>query len=54
MIEQCCGGDLTYLLLQINVICLLLALIGTAAIVKHPTWFADAPVIARSVAQGEP
>ena len=44
MIEQCCSGDLTYLLLQINVICLLLALIGTTAIVKHPAWFASAPM----------
>jgi hypothetical protein len=51
MIEQCCSGDLTYLLLQINVICLLLALIGTAAIVKHPAWFADAPVTAQPLAQ---
>jgi hypothetical protein len=46
MIEQCCSGDLTYLLLQINVICLLLALIGTAAIrrglpmrqLRHSHW----------------
>jgi hypothetical protein len=51
MIEQCCGGDLSYLLLQINVICLLLALIGTAAIVKHPTWLGDAPVTAQSLAE---
>ena len=42
MIEQCCRGDLTYLMLQINVICLLLAVIGTAVIVKHPDWFASA------------
>jgi len=28
-----------YLSLQANIICLLLALIGTTAIVKHPTWF---------------
>jgi hypothetical protein len=43
MIEQCCSGDLTYLMLQINVICLLLALIGSAAIVKHHDWFGSAP-----------
>ena len=43
MIEQCCSGDLTYLLLQINVICLLLALIGSAVIVKHSDWFGDTP-----------
>ena len=41
MIEQCCNGDLSYLLLQINVICLLLALIGTTAILKYPTWFGE-------------
>lgn len=39
MFNQCCNGDLGYLLLQINVICLLLALIGTTALVKHPAWF---------------
>jgi hypothetical protein len=39
VIEQCCSGELTYLLLQINVICLLLALIGSAVIVNHPDWF---------------
>jgi hypothetical protein len=31
MPDQCCGGDLGYLLLQINVICLLVTLIGPAA-----------------------
>jgi hypothetical protein len=51
MIEQCCSGDLTYLLLQINVICLLLALIGTTAIVKHPAWFASAPMASQSLAE---
>ncbi len=39
MIEQCCSGDLAYLMLQINVICLLLATIGLAVIVKHHDWF---------------
>jgi hypothetical protein len=43
MIEQCCSGDAAYLLLQINIICLLLALIGSAAIMKHPAWFGGAP-----------
>jgi phosphate/sulfate permease len=43
MIEQCCNGDTAYLLLQINVICLLLALIGAAAIIKHPGWFGGMP-----------
>jgi hypothetical protein len=51
MIEQCCSGDLSYLLLQINIICLLLALIGTAAILKHPTWFGDASITAQSWAE---
>jgi hypothetical protein len=51
VIEQCCNADLGYLLLQINVICLLLALIGTTAIVKHPAWFGGTPVIAQTVAE---
>jgi hypothetical protein len=42
MIEQCCSGDAAYLLLQVNIICLLLALIGSAAIMKHPAWFGEA------------
>jgi hypothetical protein len=45
MIEQCCSGDTAYFLLQINVICLLLALIGAAAIVKHPVWFGAMPAL---------
>jgi hypothetical protein len=45
-----CHGDLGHLpLLQINVICLLLALIGTTAIMKHPGWFDDVPALTRSV-----
>ena len=52
VIEQCCSGDLTYLLLQINVICLLLALIGSAVIVKHPDWFGDtSPAITQAIAE---
>jgi hypothetical protein len=31
--------DNDFLSLQANIICLLLALIGSAAIVKHPDWF---------------
>jgi hypothetical protein len=31
--------DNGFLSLQANIICLLLALIGSAAIVKHPDWF---------------
>jgi hypothetical protein len=51
MVDQCCSGDLGYLLLQINVICLLLALIGTAAIVRHPDWFGGVPAIAQSLTE---
>jgi hypothetical protein len=52
MIEQCCSGDLSYLLLQINVICLLLALIGAVAIIEHPSWFGDVPVpIAQTIGE---
>jgi hypothetical protein len=51
MVDQCCSGDLGYLLLQINVICLLLALIGTAAIVRHPDWFGGVPVTAQSLTE---
>ncbi len=50
MLDQCCNGDLPHLLLQINVICLLLFLIATAAIVKHPDWFGEAPVTSQSAA----
>jgi hypothetical protein len=50
MSGRCCGDDLPHLLLQINVICLLLALIGTTAIVKHPAWFGGVPVAAQSLA----
>jgi hypothetical protein len=50
VIEQCCSGDLTYLMLQINVICLLLALIGSAVIVKHPDWFGGtSPTITQAI-----
>jgi hypothetical protein len=52
MIEQCCSGDLTYLMLQINVICLLLALIGSTVIVRHHDWFDDtSPTIAQTIAE---
>jgi len=50
MLDRCCNGDLAYLLLQINVICLLLFLIGTAAVVKHPDWFGEMPVASQSIA----
>jgi hypothetical protein len=49
MVDQCCNGDLAYLLLQINVICLLLALIGSAAIIKHPSWFGGLPASAAQI-----
>jgi hypothetical protein len=47
---RCCNSDLGHLLLQINVICLLLFLIGTTAIVKHPEWFGSMPVASQSLA----
>ena len=49
--DRCCSSDLGYLLLQINVICLVLALIGTTAIVKHPDWFGGVPATVQSVAE---
>lgn len=47
MIDRCCSGELYYLLLQINIICMLLAAIGTTAIMKYPAWFGDGPVVAQ-------
>jgi len=41
MLDHCCGNDVNSLLLQINVICLLLALIGSTTIVKHPALFGE-------------
>jgi len=32
-----------YLSLQANIICLLLALIGSMAVVEHPAWFGGIP-----------
>jgi hypothetical protein len=49
MFDRCCSGDLHYLLLQINIVCLLLALIGTTVIVRHPAWFGGLPVAAQSL-----
>jgi hypothetical protein len=51
MLDQCCSGDLGYLLLQINMICLLLFLIGTTAIVQHPDWFGGVPVAVETLAE---
>jgi biotin transporter BioY len=51
VLNQCYSGDLRYLLLQINVISLLLALIGTTVIVKHPNWFGAVPVTVQSLAR---
>jgi hypothetical protein len=52
MVEQCCSADMAYLLLQLNVICLLLVLIGSATIVKHPARLGavDAPA-SQAIAQ---
>ena len=46
MANRCCPDDLNYLLLQINIVCLLLALIGSTAIIRHPTWFGKEPTVA--------
>jgi hypothetical protein len=50
VVDQCCTGDLGYLLLQINVICLLVAVIGSAVIVKHAAWFGETPAITQALA----
>jgi hypothetical protein len=50
MFDPCCHGDPGNLLLQINIICLLLALIGTTAIREHPAWLV--PAISREVGHG--
>ena len=44
MTDQCCDRDVGNLLMQINIICVLLALLGSAIIVKHPAWFGGVPV----------
>jgi hypothetical protein len=36
-------SNTSYLSLQANIICLLLALIGTAIIIEHPEWFGRVP-----------
>jgi hypothetical protein len=51
MIEQCCNADQGYLLLQINIICLLLFMASTMAIVQHPGWFGGTPIAAQSLAE---
>lgn len=40
---ECPPNDTGYLSLQINIICLLLALLGTLAITQHPAWFGGVP-----------
>jgi hypothetical protein len=35
--------ETNYLSLQANIICLLLALIGSSTIIKHPDWFGGDP-----------
>jgi hypothetical protein len=32
-----------YLSLQANIICLLLALVGSMAVIEHPAWFGGVP-----------
>jgi hypothetical protein len=56
MFDQCCAGYLSCdgdrsCLLQISVICVLLALVGTSVIVKHPDWFGGVPVASQSLAE---
>jgi hypothetical protein len=46
MDDPCCPDDLNYLLLQINVICLQLALVGSTVVIRHPTWFGAEPLAA--------
>lgn len=48
---QCCSGNLSYLLLQINIICVLLFSIATTAVVKFPDWFGEVPAVTQSVAE---
>jgi len=44
MFDPCCYDDLRRMLMQFSIICLLLALLGTIAIIKHPAWFGGIPV----------
>jgi hypothetical protein len=47
--------ETTYLSLQANIICLLLALIGSATIIKHPDWFGQVPdMVARTEGAATP
>jgi hypothetical protein len=46
MTGRCCTPDIGHLLVQINIICMLLALFGSAIVVKHPVWFGGVPVTA--------
>jgi len=50
MPDQCCRSGRDRLLLQINFVCVLLALIGTTVIVRHPALFGGVPVAARLAA----
>jgi len=43
------GND--YLPLQANIICLLLALIGSTVIIQHPGWFGGVPAAGKSEGQ---
>lgn len=36
-------NNTSYLSLQANIVCLLLALIGTTIIIEHPGWFGQVP-----------
>jgi hypothetical protein len=43
-------SDTGLLSLQVNIICLLLALVGATAIVQHPQWFGGVPQVGRTAA----
>jgi hypothetical protein len=36
-------SDRLYLVVQLHMICVLLALVGSLAIIKHPAWFSGVP-----------
>jgi hypothetical protein len=42
---RCPTKDTGCLSLQANIICLLLALIGSAVIIRHPAWLGGVPTV---------
>ena len=49
--DPCCHDDLRRMLMQFSIICLLLASMGTTAIIKHPAWFGGIPVGTQSLTE---